>query len=282
MNKGFVSLTILAIIGATAVLSAGGTYSFQKYQQAAQENSVLKEQAEAQKDIQIYQLQEELESITTQDTEDKDTLPLVTYYIKPTKANIRPCVTKYDDKRCAPIGQYDQNDEIELPYLNIESMPEWISVDWEGDEALVNKIVLSQKPTTAYVSSSPTQKQLNEYQREAEVAKIVEDYQRRAESLTAQKETHYSSFTDCLNKSMELGIMGSSPSFSPFMSRCTGKEFDSTVPPSTTYASPSTDYNNNSDTLDSLKDIRDKQKQETFNRTICEDSGKIYSFGFCF
>ena len=50
MNKGFVSLTILAIIGTVAILSSGGVYGIYKYQQVAKENSALKERVEAQKD----------------------------------------------------------------------------------------------------------------------------------------------------------------------------------------------------------------------------------------
>jgi len=73
MNKGFVSLTILAIIGAITFLSAGGTYGVYKYQQVSKENSALKEQVDIQKDNQIQQLREQLESVTTQDMEKQST-----------------------------------------------------------------------------------------------------------------------------------------------------------------------------------------------------------------
>jgi hypothetical protein len=207
----------------------------------------------------------------------KKTVPLVTYYVKPTKANVRPCATKYNDDRCAPIGQYEQNDEIELPYLNIESMPEWISVDWNGDEALINKIVLSQKPIVAPAPAPPPQEQLDDDQRTAELTKFIED-------LTAeqtQQKSSLSSFTDCLNLATESGIMLSSPVFNSFMSGCTGKEYGTTSPPpSATYTPPGSNRDNTS-TFESISDVRDKQKQENFDRTVCEKSGGIYFSGSC-
>jgi len=142
MNKGFVSLVIIAVIGAVTLVAGGGAYGVYKYSQIAEEKQVLSEELDNRKDVEIQKLQEQVDSFESDDeTVIEDDEVLATYYIEPENANVRPC-TDTSNLDCSPLGQYKQNTEIKLSYTSLNDAPEWVPVDWNGNEAYVSKIVL--------------------------------------------------------------------------------------------------------------------------------------------
>jgi cell division protein FtsB len=144
MNKGFVSLVIIAVIGAVTLVAGGGAYGVYKYSQIAEEKQVLSEELDNRKDVEIQKLQEQVDSFESDDeTVIEEDEVLVTYYIEPENANVRPC-TDTSNLDCSPLGQYKQNTEIKLSYTSLNDAPEWVPVDWNGNEAYVSKIVLSE------------------------------------------------------------------------------------------------------------------------------------------
>ncbi len=148
MNKGFVPLLVVAIIGVVTLVAGGGAYGVYKYNQVVEEKQILTEKIDEQKDVEIQKLQEQVDSLKEGDVsnteEDSEVMEekLTTYYIKSEVANVRPC-TDVKDPACGPVGQIRQNTEVELPYLNIDDMPEWLPTKWAGDNAYINKLVLS-------------------------------------------------------------------------------------------------------------------------------------------
>lgn len=66
MNKGFISLTILAIIGAVAVLTAGGTYGAYKYIQVVEE----KERIEVELEEKEQELEKAVEEVNESEIAD--------------------------------------------------------------------------------------------------------------------------------------------------------------------------------------------------------------------
>lgn len=171
MNRGFAPIVIAVIIGVVTLMTAGGGYGAYKYTKVVEEKRVAEEQLAEQKERELEQLREQVqefesnneaqnEARTTVVQEDnKDETSLETYFIKPDVANVRPC-TDTTDSKCDPIGQYKQNAELRLPYSNVEEMPEWLSIKWNGDDAYLNKLVLSEESvskTTVNTSSQQNQ-----------------------------------------------------------------------------------------------------------------------------
>jgi hypothetical protein len=69
--KGFVSLTVLAIIVISTILFVGAGYGVYTYQEIRKENTQIKKELEQEKESEIYRLQEELDTLKS-DAEKND------------------------------------------------------------------------------------------------------------------------------------------------------------------------------------------------------------------
>jgi hypothetical protein len=153
MNRGFISLAVIAIIGLVTVLTTGSGYAIYKYNEVSEE----KADVEAQKNHELEELREQVKDLEGEEETGLEAIKVEKtysdYYIKPETANIRPC-TDTTSSKCDPLGQYTQNTELNLPFSSIDEMPGWVVVDWNGKDAFINKVVLSANEVTP--KSSPT------------------------------------------------------------------------------------------------------------------------------
>lgn len=162
MKKRFISPVTTVIIILLMAVSFAGAYGVYKYEQLAGEKETMEQLIAEQKEKELHELREKVEQLESEDKSTsseinlaEENVVLFPFYTEPIIANIRPC-TDIVSSGCAPVGQYKQNTEINLPYDNISKMPEWIPVEWEGSGAFISKSVLSEKKVSVGTSKPPS------------------------------------------------------------------------------------------------------------------------------